>query len=66
MRCNKKEFDSHKDEWPRKFSDKNNCDSSFSIGTISNASSCSSVRRRVAEAKRVSAKLELKQLNERE
>ena len=22
VRCNKREFDSHKDEWPRKFSDK--------------------------------------------
>ena len=66
VRCSKREFDSHKAEWLRKISDKNNCDSSSSIGTISNASSRSSVRRRAAEAKRASAKLELEQLSERE
>ena len=66
VRCSKEEFDSHKNGWLRKFSDKNNCDSSSSIGTISNASSRSSVRRRAAEAKRASAKLELEQLSERE
>ena len=66
VRCSKREFDSHKAEWLRKISDKNNCDSSFSIGTISNVSSRSSVRRRAAEAKRASAKLELEQLSERE
>ena len=66
VRCSKGEFDSHKDDWLRKFSDKNNCDSSSSIGTIFNASSRSSVRRRAAEAKRASAKLELEQLSKRE
>ena len=66
VRCSKGEFDSHKAEWLRKISDKNNCDSSSSIGTVSNASSRSSVRRRAAEAKRASAKLELEQLSERE
>ena len=66
VRCSKREFDSHRAEWLRKISDKNNCDSSSSIGTISNASSRSSVRRRAAEAKRASAKLELEQLSERE
>ena len=66
VRCRKREFDSHKAEWLRKISDKNNCDSSSSIGTISNASSRSSARRRAAEAKRASAKLELEQLSERE
>ena len=66
VRCSKREFDSHKAEWLRKISDKNNCDSSSSTGTISNASSRSSVRRQAAEVKRASAKLELEQLSERE
>ena len=65
VRWNKREFDLHKGEWLSKFSDKNNCDSS-SIGTISNASSRSSVRRRAMEAKGASAKLELEQLSKRE
>ena len=64
VRCSKGEFDSHKDDRLHKFSDKNNCDSSSSIGTISNASSRSSVRHRAAEAKRASPKLKLEQLRE--